>query len=352
MWLRSLIETLTRLEESKGGDRVLTNNKMVSDLAAAIRDDALTNPSSFPQDFRRSVKRADDQTLTKWFIDQLDQIELRGYEGTQYSRDGINHEWIVRRYIAGSHNWEDISGTMDMNLSKWYYLKNRDLLDANHKDLWKFNSIRDVGYYMSRHYQQALVDYVAALRAAADKKFAKAVKLVDNEDYRIYMILNRAAACSYGLGSNWCTANTATGDHYDRYAGEGALYQLYPKEAEQVSKTKFGKKIEGSERYQFGPDRYYSFMDIADDPVLPKDVAEKFPYLYADLTNALKGKSSELQQYIDKLRQDPTLQDPNKTLVKPYAVSDEINKLQGFVQRGHMIDQPRPSKPEQIASAE
>lgn len=351
MWLRSLIETLIRLEESKGGDRVLANKKMVSDLAASIRDDALTNPSSFPLDFRRSLKRADDQNLAKWFVDQLDQIESQGYEGMQYSRDGVNHEWVARRYIAGSHNWEDVQGTMGMNLAKWYYLKNRDLLDKNHQELWKFNSIRDIGYYMTRHYEQALQDYVAALRAAADKKVSKAIKLVDNDDYRIYMILNRAAACSYGLGSNWCTANSTFSGHYHNYADQGALYQMYPKNAEQVSKEKFGKQIEGSERYQFGPDAAFNFMDIADDRVPAEQIAERFPYLYHDLTSAMRSKSAELQAYIDKLAQDPTLQDEDKTKIKHYVIADEINKLNGFLNRRYMTREPRPAAPEQITSS-
>jgi hypothetical protein len=329
---------------------------MVQDLADTIRDDVMTHPAKFPAGFARQAKKMSDQDLAKWFLDELDKIEARGYEGYIYSRDGVNNEWITRRYIAGSHNWEDIEGTANMNLAKWYYLKNRNLLDVNHQDLWKFNSIRDIGSYMTKHYQEALLDYHKNLLSGMFKKGARAIKLIDNEDYRIFMILNRSAACSYGLGTNWCTANTESRTNYDYYsgasnpAGPHVLYQLYPKEPEQVNKERFGRVFTGAERYQFDAGSY-SFMDIADDSIRGEIIQEKFPHLYYDMVTALRGKQAQLQEMIDKLKEDPEIKDNPDNMVKNFTINDELRKLAGFINSGRMKNVPRTQAIEQDQSS-
>jgi hypothetical protein len=352
MIIRKILDKIIQLDESKGSDRVLANKKMVQDLADTLRDDMMIHPAKFPAGFARQAKRMSDQDLAKWFLDKLDEIEARGYEGFIYSRDGVNNEWITRRYIAGSHNWEDIEGTANMNLAKWYYLKNRNLLDVNHQDLWKFNSIRDIGSYMAKHYQQALTDYHENLLRNKYKKNTRAIKLIDNEDYRVYMVLNRSGACSYGLGANWCTANTESRGNYDYYSGASnptgphVLYQVYPKDPDQVDKEKFGRKFTGAERYQFDAGSY-SFMDIADDSVRGEIIQEKFPHLYYDVVTALKEKQVQLQEMIDQMKEDPTIKDDPDHAVKDYSIANEIRKLEGFLNAGRMKNVPRTQAIEQ-----
>lgn len=337
MQIKELLESL--LFESatltKGSARVMANKGLVADLAEMIRMDSEMYPNNFPAGFAKQAQKAPDQNLAEWFLEQLDRIEKAGYGGIVYSRDGVNSEWIVRRYIAGSHNWEDLEGTLNMNLLKWYTLKNRNLLDTNHADLWKFNSIRDVGRYMVRHYDQALKDLEEKLAAAAKKKASKAIKLVDNDDYKIYIVLNRAASCMYGMGSNWCTANSEYAGHFHNYAGQAMLFQLYPTEPEEVDKVGFGgKRIQGKERYQFSADAGYSFMDLADVRADSNMIRERFPYLFTDIANALTAKQGEIEQAMDALSKDPTLQSDDLK-IKTYSIPKEIEKLAKFREEGH-----------------
>lgn len=339
--LINLVETfLVEDALTKGSQQVIKNSNLVTNLADAVRDDAMAHPQNFPAGFSRAAMKKSDEDLARWFLEQLDRIEREGYGGAQYSRDGVNNLWIVNRYIAGSHNWEDIQGTMAMNLSKWYFLKNRNMLDQAHTNIPKFSSIRDIGQYMVYHYEEALRDLEEKLKAQALKKSVRAIKLVDNEDYKIYIIMNRAASVMYGLGSNWCTANSNYAGHYHSYAGKAMLFQLYPKQAEEVEVSTAGKVFKGAERYQFdagGP----NFMNLADRPANPAYIQEKYPYLYYDLSKALKEKKSEIEEYIKQSEQDTTLT-TDDTKVKSYNLDDEIKKLEKFKTQGYFTDKKRP----------
>jgi len=333
---------------TKGSQRVMNDKKLVMGLADAMRDDAASHPQNFPPNSKRTFQKAPDEELAQWFLENLDRIEKEGYEGTVYSRDGVYSEWIVRRYIAGSHNWEDITGVMNMNMRDWTLLKNRNMLDANHRDIPKFNSVRDLGSYLSTHYADKLEQVRDAAKNAARNKMAKSVKLVDNEDYRIYTTLNRAAGCALGLGTQWCTANSNYGGHYHTYSGKAMLFQVFPyakeeKDGEVVNMTdEDGKKIlNDKQKYQFdagGP----NFMDITDNPVKPAIVAQKFPYLFTDLSKALKANKAKMEQAFKDLSADPTLQGDDFK-IKTYEIDEEIKKLHKFVDRGYFTDEVRPS---------
>ncbi len=352
----SLIESLLMEEVAltKGSQRVMNDKNLVVNLADSVRDDARSHPAAFPAGSSRTFQKAPDEQLAKWFLENIDKIEREGYENTVYSRDGVNSEWIVRRYIAGSHNWEDLTGVMNMNLRDWYLLKNRNMLDANHKDLPKFNSVRDVGFYMTTHYKDKLEKLRDAAKNAARNKMAKSVKLIDNEDYRVYTTLNRAAGCLLGLGTQWCTANSNSGTHFHSYAGRNMLFQLFPYAKEkdkegnvEVKKDEDGKKmLDDKDKYQF--DAGGSFMNITDNAASPKVIATKFPYLYTDLAKALKDNKSKMEQAFKELTDDPSLQGEDYK-IKTYEIDDEIKKLGTFLNKGYFTDQVRPRS---VSSAE
>jgi len=339
---------------TKGSQRVMNDKNMVANLADAVRDDARSHPQNFPAGSSRNFQKAPDDEVARWFLENIDRIEREGYDGVVYSRDGVNSDWIVRRYIAGSHNWEDLTGVMNMNLADWYLLKNRNLLEPGHKDLPKFNSVRDVGYYMTTHYKDKIDDVRNAAKKAARIKMAKSVKLVDNEDYRIYTTLNRAAGCALGLGTQWCTANTQYAGHFHTYSGRAMLFQLFPytDETDETGKRKLSDK----EKYQFDAGGGGSFMDITDTPVNPRVISEKYPYIYTDLAGALKANKEKMEQAFAELTQDPTLQGEDYK-IKTYEINDEIKKLHKFVDRGIFTDKKRPKpktngEPEQVPSQE
>lgn len=345
MNLTKLIEAflLEAAALTKGSQRVMADKKLVQSLAATVRDDAAINPSAFPTGSKNNFKKATDEAVAQWFLENIDQIEREGYEGTVYSRDGTNSDWIVRRYIAGSHTWEDLTGVMNMNLRDWYLLKNRNLLDTNHKDLSKFKSVRDVGFYMTTHYKGELEKVRDAAKNAARNKMAKNFKLVDNDDYRIYTAINRAAGCALGLGTQWCTANSNYGGHFHSYSGKAMLFQLFPyvtKKNAETGEEELG--LSDTAKYQFdagGP----TFMDITDRPVPADKVRETFPYIFTDLATALKKNKSKMEKAFEEWTNDATLQHEDFK-IKSYEIDEEIQKLHKFVDRGYFTDEVRPSE--------
>jgi len=332
---------------TKGSQRVMNDKNMVMNLADAIRDDARSNPSAFPAGANRTFQKAPDEELAAWFLENLDKIEREGYEGTVYSRDGANNEWLARRYIAGSHNWEDITGVANMNFRDWYALKNRNMLDPQHRDIPKFNSIRDIGRYMSTHYDRQLADVRAAAITAAAKKQAKTAKIVDNDDYRVYTVFNWAGARLIGNGTQWCTANSQYYGHYNTYSSDAMLFQLFPKDPQDVDKIVNGKRITGPEKYQFDAGNNGHFMDIADQPVKSKFIAERFPYLYKDLLKGLTDNKAQLQTALDELADNIGNQSSDVTRVKHYNIDDEIKKLKTFLDRKYFTNNSRPAAPGQ-----
>lgn len=335
---------------TKGSQRVLNDKKLVAGIADSIRDDVAVNASTFPSGFAQQAKKADDETLARWFLENLDKIEREGYEGTVYSRDGVNNDWIARRYIAGSHTWEDIIGVLNMNLRDFYALKNRNLLDANHRDIPKFNSIRELGKYLTIHYGKDLAQVRDAAKQAAIQKQAKSAKLVDNEDYRIYTVFNWAAARALGLGTQWCTANSSQDVNYNGYSDRAMLFQLYPKNPEKIDKVgnMVGKRTVGDEKYQFDAGSL-SFNDIADDRVPAEYIKEKFPYIYSDLVSALRANKESLEQAMEKMAEDPSLNSTKEGKTKTYDVNQEIDKLSKFITSGYFTNKNRPAAKEEPA---
>lgn len=325
---------------TKGSQRVMGDKKLVSGLADALRDDAMSNPGSFPTGSNRTFQKSTDEVLAQWFLENIDQIEREGYEGQVYSRDGVNSDWVTRRYIAGSHNWEDLTGVMNMNLRDWYLLKNRDMLDQNHKDLPKFNGVRDVGRYMTVHYKDKLEDVRSAAKNAARAKMSKSIKLVDNENYRIYTTLNRAAGCALGLGTQWCTANSNADSHYHRYSDAAMLFQMFPYSGKKDSNGK--PVLSDTVKYQFDAGGY-NFMDINDHRAHPEFIQAAYPFIFTDLSKALEQNKSKMEKAFAELSIDPTLQEKDFK-IKTYEIDEEIKKLHGFVTRGYFTNESRSAK--------
>jgi hypothetical protein len=132
------------------------------------------------------------------------------------------------------------------------------------------------------------------------------------------------------------------------------LFQLFPyakvkdeKGNIDIKKDTEGKKLlEPNEKYQF--DAGGSFMDVTDTPAGAKNISTKFPYLYTDLSKALKDKKGEMEKAFKELSDDPTLQGEDYK-IKTYEIDDEIKKLHKFVDKGYFTDQVRPKS---VSSAE
>ena len=340
-----------RLDEafSKGSAKILQNKNLVKSLADSIRADVDDNPNFFPRNAVNTFPRMQDAQLAEWFLGELDRMEQEGYEGTKLTSDGSINDWVVKKYISGAHTWEDLTGKLQQQLHNWVNLKKFGLLKPEHQNIPSFNGVLDLGKYMVGHYSNEMKELQNEIKKAALKKKAKSAVIVNNDDYKIYVTLNRAANQLTGANTTWCTTSSATDSHWNSYSNQAMLFQLFPKDAEFVSLEKEGRAhfIEGAERYQFGADSGYSFMDIADHRYPAEKVRERWPYLWDDLKSALQQQGGKLEGIMKALSEDPHMQDPD-VKIKTYKIQTEINKLEKFKNRGYFTDDVRPVvEPEQ-----
>ena len=340
-----------RLDEafSKGSAKILQNKNLVKSLADSIRADVDDNPNFFPRNAVNTFPRMQDAQLAEWFLGELDRMEQEGYEGTKLTSDGSINDWVVKKYISGAHTWEDLTGKLQQQLHNWVNLKKFGLLKPEHQNIPSFNGVLDLGRYMVGHYSNEMKELQNEIKKASLKKKAKSAVIVNNDDYKIYVTLNRAANQLTGANTTWCTTSSATDSHWNSYSNQAMLFQLFPKDAEFVSLEKEGRDhpIEGAERYQFGADSLYSFKDIADHTYPAEKVRERWPYLWDDLKSALQQQGGKLEGIMKALSEDPHMQDPD-VKIKTYKIQTEINKLEKFKNRGYFTDDVRPVvEPEQ-----
>ena len=324
---------------TKGSRNVLANKNLVASVAAALRDDIAGSPGEFGGK-ARELSKATDENLVIWFLSELDRMEKEGYEGIISTRDGVNNLWIAQRYAAYNDSWEDITGKLQPAMRNFYILKNRTevnpttgvaapILEPKHAEINRYRGVKDLNGYLVTHYADKLASLLAVALEAAQRKQAKSIKLIDNDDYTIYCPLNRAAATMLGKGSGWCTSMSHTDAHYHSYADQAMLYVLLPKSPENVKiqNATGSKTFEGLERYQFGPDRFTSFKNLADGQVNARMIRERFPYLYSDITTQLAAKAANIESLITKYTNDPTLNSPNLK-VKQYLPNLTLSNQQ------------------------
>ena len=360
-----------------GSTKVLNNKDLVSKLANELRSDSRFNPSIFPPNSYKTFKSAPDEEVARWFLEQLDKIEREGYDNILYYKNKAYSnpqtvDWVVRNYINGTHAWEDIVGKLSMVLCDWILLKSRvkgtfdppeedggepvlrtsDVLDPAHQQLSSFRGIHNLAFYLIHHYG----DITAAMRAksknVARDKLARNIKLVDNDDYKVFSSLNRAANCKLGLGTVWCTTNSNEDvTLFDYYANQSMLFQVFPKDAKHVDIQSGSRRIVGSEKYQFGADKDFSFKNIGDLDPNRAEIKARFPYLITDIIKALTENKAKIEEVFDKLEADDELQSKVFGKTKRYDIDKEIKKLKSFVANGKLDDKVRPPEKAKAAPA-
>jgi hypothetical protein len=336
MLLSELFQSIDIFEQegpplTKGAQTVLKDKRVVAGVADQLRTDH-TISHTLVSKFRKSS----DEELAEWFVRELDRLERAGVSGVIYSRDGQYHYWVANNYANGSDIWEDIEGVMPEAMRDFTILKNRNMLDQRHNDIQKFKGVRALARYMLHHYEGHLENIRKDAELASIVKNARSIKLVDNEDYKVYMLLNRGAACAFGKGARYCTANSRTDSMWQSYSARGAIYGLVPTEQEDKTiSTDTGQSIRVKEKYQFdGPS--HSFREPSDAQMDPDVIKKKFPYLWSDLTKAMRDNKDQIENPRGE-------NDPDSLEVKQYKIEDEIKKLQSGLSN-YWTDQVRPSK--------
>lgn len=298
---------------SKGAENILKNDRLVTNIAAQLRDDF-----TIPPKVSRQFSRMDDVDAVKWFLGELDRMEREGSDGVPYSRDGKLHMWIAQNYANGSDLWEDIEGELQDTLRDFMILRNRNMLAERHQEINNYKGIKALHRYLVTHYQSALNDVRESAKSAALTKKARSILLADVPEYKLYLLQNRGAAIIHGKGATFCTANTNSDANWNSYSSKGAIFGLIPKgsmvtRAGGMFKPGTDPNDKVQEKFQFdGPS--LSFRNNLDLNEKPATIRERFPYLWDDLVKGMNANKDEIEKPSDEAGIEKRSYDVSKTL--------------------------------------
>jgi hypothetical protein len=137
-------------------------------------------------------------------------------------------QWLTKVYANQGIKLEDIISRGNSALKMYHEFKVKKILPAEYRDIGRidFAGLESIAQNL---------DLRNALAAKEEQEAAKTVDkgeaetVFDNAAVRIVVPKNEAASCYYGQGTRWCTAGRDN-NMYDRYARDGDLYILLPKQ--------------------------------------------------------------------------------------------------------------------------
>jgi len=164
---------------------------------------------TIPQQVR---KQADNLQLIDIVISQLEKADpTKNKEYTQ---------GLAKIYANGGLKMEDASSTLADYLTKFHKLKVKRMIPPPYNDFLRYAKVSD------------MMDVVDQLPDPdQDKKEVDkgtAVEYYNDEQIRVIVPKDEAAACYYGQGTRWCTA-VKTNNMFDGYNRSGPLYIVIPK---------------------------------------------------------------------------------------------------------------------------
>jgi hypothetical protein len=137
-------------------------------------------------------------------------------------------QWLTKVYANQGIKLEDIISRGNSALKMYHEFKVKKILPAEYRDIGRIDFAG----------LEAIAQNLDLRNALAAKEEQDAAKTVDkgeaetvfeNAAVRIVVPKNEAASCYYGQGTRWCTAGRDN-NMYDRYARDGDLYILLPKQ--------------------------------------------------------------------------------------------------------------------------
>lgn len=262
MKLRQLI-----LKEAQIARKILKDPKTTKMLAIAWRHDG-TLPRRVvaklgPPPRAGSPKEVEyNQAVVQEFSDLLDNL-LRDTNYGDLSADGRFDDWIVKQYINGQADYEDIAGEAKDALGAWKLLsqavkrdpdtrdeRNRvirgaakldaegntiPILKPQHRDLSKFRTIKQLHAIINdRSYRDDLFRVREAEKIEQMKKDAKQVVLINDNRFSVIVPLNYGSCYSTdksgGFIPNFCTGSSDGASWFKRYAPDGMIVNIIDKE--------------------------------------------------------------------------------------------------------------------------
>ena len=126
--------------------------------------------------------------------------------------------WMTQQVVDGGENEASV---VDL-VNKFH--KNQQRLKGDKRDLYKYNSLSDLGKELSK-----VTDKSKSQQKKAIKK--EGVDIVFESDKVLIVIpKTHKASCYYGSNTSWCTASRKNLNYFESYLGKVTLYYILPKD--------------------------------------------------------------------------------------------------------------------------
>lgn len=150
------------------------------------------------------------------------------------SADSKFDEWLLRQYINGVADYEDINGEGGDALGIWKALSTRGLLKPSDQDFNKFKSIKQLQRIRNdRQYRDHLDRIKDAEKIEKLKREAKQINIIDDERFRVMVPFNFGSCYSNDRGEgfipNFCTSSSSGNEWFARYAPNGMIINITDK---------------------------------------------------------------------------------------------------------------------------
>jgi len=208
--------------------------------------------------------------------------------------------WLARTYIRGETFFEDVLTQVREYLAKFHTLNQRRKIPAGRNDILRYSNFGD---FMS------VVDEYPDPEAPELKDKGEAEEIYQDQQVRVIMPYDQAAACYYGQGARWCTAATKGRNYFNDYAENTPLLIVIPQQPQYPGEKYqlwFDYSIgdlpvrndddyleiyhERGEDYVINNEQSGQFMNEKDQPVSLKSLKARFGASFDALVDAYLAK--------------------------------------------------------------
>ena len=222
--------------------------------------------------------------------------------------------WLARTYVKGETFLEDVITQVRDYLEKFHILNQRRKIPVGRNDILRYSNFGD---FMS------VMDEYPDPEAPELKDKGQAEEIYQDQQVRVIMPYDQAAACYYGQGARWCTAATKGRNYFNDYAENTPLLIVVPQQPQHPGEKYqlwFDYSIgdlpvyndddylevyhDRGEDYIINNEQTGQFMNEKDQPVSLKSLKARFGSSFDALVDAYLAKFPDEAYRVQKNFED------------------------------------------------
>jgi hypothetical protein len=174
-------------------------------------------------------KRPDDQQAVKFLSDVID-AALSNTEFGDIAKTNKYDMWLIKKYMAGAVDYEDIVGEAD-TLAKFHALGKANALKPEHTDINKFRDLQQLSRIISGNYRNELARLKDEEKLKQMKKDKRDIVLINDGEIFVSIPLNYGACYffnnGFGVSASYCTGSSS-GQHWvNTYMPQGLILNIF-----------------------------------------------------------------------------------------------------------------------------